>query len=75
MKMSVQTKNQRMLSLAVDGPLYELLSERAAANKESVSDLISGLLAESVKNWCDYCDSLRLLEMEDERVCVVDKPE
>ena len=53
MKMSVQAKNQRMLSLAVDGPLYELLSERAAANKESVADLISGLLAESVKNWCD----------------------
>ena len=46
-----------------------------AANRESVADLISGLLAESVKNWCDYCDSLRLLEMEDERVCVVDKPE
>lgn len=76
--MDTQDKKVKTVSLPVDASLYELLDSQASRQGEGVNELITRLLAESMENWCAYCDSLRLLELEDEaggipRVCVVDK--
>ena len=78
MKVMVKSaENKKIVSLSVENSLYDLLKEHASQQGEGVADLISRLLTDSMESWCAYCDSLRLLEMEDEssapRVCVVDK--
>lgn len=67
--------NKKIVSLPVEQSLYDLLKEYAECRGEGVTDLVSRMLADSMDSWCDYCDSLRLMENEEnnQRICVIDK--
>ena len=72
--MGKRMSGKKIVSLPVDNGLYDALSAYASRQGEGVADLVLRLLADSMDGWCDYCDSLRLLESdEDRRVCVANK--
>ena len=72
--MGKRMKDKKIVSLPVDNGLYDALSAYAAREGQGVADLVMRLLTDSMDGWCDYCDSLRLLENdEDGRVCVANK--
>lgn len=66
--MTAAFSNQKKLSLNIDAPLYSLLEKQADETGVGLNDFIARLLTDAMDNWCDYCDTLRLLSSDDDRV-------
>ena len=57
---------QKKLSLKIDAPLYSLLEKQADETGVGLNDFIPQLLTDAMRDWCEYCDTLRRLSSDDE---------
>ena len=64
--MTAAISTQKKLSLKIDAPLYSFLEKQADETGVGVNDFITQLLTNAMDEWCEYCETLRLLSSDEE---------
>ena len=71
--MTAATSTQKKLSLKIDAPLYSFLEKQADETGVGLNDFIEQLLTNAMDEWCEYCDTLRRMSLDDDiprHICV-----
>ena len=71
--MTAAISTQKKLSLKIDAPLYSFLEKQADETGVGLNDFIAQLLTNAMDEWCEYCDTLRLLSSDEDKpqhICV-----
>ena len=71
--MTAAYSTQKKLSLKIDAPLYSLLEKQADETGVGLNDFIQQLLADAMDEWCEYCETLRRMSIDEDaprRICL-----
>ena len=71
--MTAAISTQKKLSLKIDAPLYSFLEQQADETGVGLNDFIEQLLTNAMDEWCEYCDTLRRMSLENDiprHICV-----
>lgn len=64
--MTAAISTQKKLSLKIDAPLYSFLEKQADETGIGLNDFIEQLLTNAMNDWCEYCETLRMLSSDDD---------
>ena len=64
--MTAAISTQKKLSLKIDAPLYSFLEKQADETGIGLNDFIAQLLTNAMDEWCEYCETLKRLSLDEE---------